>query len=107
MLVVLLLLLLAQAANLIGIFVLMGVLPRQGHSDWKLEDDVYRRLLLLFLFLVVLRVLGFAWAISLVWKLRGAPASSGHSTPSEHNRVQINDSDIQSEPFRGRRADSQ
>ena len=70
MLVVLIIQLIALIANLIGIFVLIALIKSKGSPDWKPANDIYRSLLTLFAFVSILKIFGFIWKISLVWKLK-------------------------------------
>ena len=70
MLVLVIVQLVALIANMIGIFVLIGLIKRKGSPDWKPANDVYRSLLILFSFLSIMKVFGFIWMLSLIWKLK-------------------------------------
>ena len=91
----------AQIANLIAIFVLIAVIKRKGDPEWEPSNDVYRSLLLFFLFLSILRLFGFAWLINLIWKLKTNLHNKEESSSPDTERIQINDSDFQGKILKG------
>ena len=57
-------------ANCFGIFVLIGLTPSRGSPNWKMSNEVYKSILVLYSFLSMIRLFAFCWIISLIWRLR-------------------------------------
>ena len=57
-------------ANCFGIFILIGLTPAKGSPNWKMSNDVYKSILVLYSFLSMIRLFVFCWILSLIWRLR-------------------------------------
>jgi hypothetical protein len=79
MLVVLVIQITAQCVNFVGILALIGIIPGRNSTDWKMANEIYRSLLVLFCFLNIIKIFGLVWVGGLVWKLK----TLGHTPQKE------------------------
>ena len=95
MLVINIIQLLAQTANLFGIFILIGIIPGRDSSDWKSSNEIYRSILVLYSFINLIKIFGFVWIIGLVWKLWRINRFSENLNYSEKDNSKLSNSDGQ------------